>query len=148
MTRRSRLPRPPRLPRHPRPRRARGALPLAGIICAGLVVIGAWLLTWWIVPLAALVTTVLWWDGPKIVPEVTWGAVAGWVVLLLIDSLHGRTWALARAAGGAVFLPWGLLIPVTLLFAAGLAWSTAVLAQFVCAGISARVSATPRQQLP
>lgn len=140
MKRRSRMPRTPRLPRVPRPRRARRKLPLAGIVCAALVVLGAWLISWWIVPVAALVATVLWWDRPTIVADVTCGAVAGWVVLLLIDSLHGRTWALARAAGGAVFLPWGLLIPVTLLFAAGLAWSTAVLAQMGCVRISARVS--------
>ena len=142
MKRRSRMPKTPRLPRVPRPRRARRKLPLAGIVCAALVVVGSWLMSWWIVPVAALVATVLWWDRPTIVADVTWGAVAGWVVLLLIDSLHGRTWALARAAGGAVFLPWGLLIPVTLLFAAGLAWSTAVLVQMVCVRISARVSAT------
>jgi len=140
MKRRSRMPKTPRLPRAPRPKRARRKLPLAGIVCAALVVVGAWLISWWIVPVAALIATVLWWDRPTIVADVTWGAVAGWVVLLLIDSLHGRTWALARAAGGAVFLPWGLLIPVTLLFAAGLAWSTAVLAQLACARISARVS--------
>ena len=139
--RRTRVPKPPKLPRPPKPRRtARRKLPFAGIVCAGLVVIGAWLISWWIVPLAALVATVLWWDRPTIVADVTWGAVAGWVVLLLIDSLHGRTWALARAAGGAVFLPWGLLIPVTLLFAAGLAWATAVVVQLGCARISARVS--------
>jgi hypothetical protein len=115
-------------------------LPLAGIVCAALVVIGAWLISWWIVPVAALVATVLWWDRPTIVADVTWGAVAGWVVLLLIDSLHGRTWGLARTAGGAVFLPWGLLFPVTLLFAAGLAWAMAVLAQYSCVRIAARVS--------
>src|SRR3954453_12280072 len=138
MKRRSRMPKTPRLPRVPRPRRARRKLPLAGIVCAGLVVIGAWLISWWIVPLAALVATVLWWDRPTIVADVTWGAGAGWVVLLLIDSLHGRTWALARAAGGAVFLPWGLLIPVTLLFAAGLAWATATLARAGCTLIAER----------
>ena len=141
--RRSGVPKPPKLPRPPRARRVRRKLHLAGIVCAALVVLGAWMISWWIVPLAALVATVLWWDSPTIVADVTWGAVAGWVVLLLIDSLHGRTWALARAAGGAVFLPWGLLIPATLLFAAGLAWSTAVLAQMVCVRISARMSATP-----
>jgi hypothetical protein len=140
--RRPRMPRTPRLPRVPRPRKTRRKLPLAGIVCAALVVLGAWVLSWWILPIAALVATVFWWDRPTIVADVTWGAVAGWVVLLLIDSLHGRTWALARAAGGAVFLPWGLLIPVTLLFAAGVAWSTAVLTQMVCVRISARVSAT------
>jgi hypothetical protein len=99
------------------------------------------LIGWWIVSVAALISSVLWWDRPDVARDVMWGAVAGWVVLLLIDSLHGRTWALARAAGGALFLPWGLLVPVTLLFAAGIAWSMATLAQAACVRISARVSA-------
>lgn len=128
----------PRLPRKPRPRKERRSLPIAGVVCGALVVVGAWLLTWWIVPVAALIATVVWWERARIATHVMWGAVGGWVVLLLIDSLHGRGWALARAAGGALFLPWGLLIPVTLLFAAGLAWSTATLAQLACARIAAR----------
>jgi hypothetical protein len=70
--------------------------------------------------------------------QAMWGAVGAWIALLLVDSLHGRSWALARAAGGAVFLPWGLLIPITLLFAAGLAWSTAVLTQAVCSTLASR----------
>ena len=121
------------------PRRTRRTPPLAALVCGALIVIGAWLASWWIVPVAALIAAVLWWDRPRIAIEVMWGAMGGWVVLLLIDSLHGRTWALARAAGGAVFLPWGLLFPVTLLFAAGLAWSTALIAQAVCTMISERV---------
>jgi len=125
------------------PSRRRGQkrpLSLAGFVCASVVVLGAWLIGWWIVPVAALVASVLWWDRADVARDVMWGAVAGWTILLLIDSLHGRTWALARAAGGALFLPWGLLFPVTLLFAAGIAWSMATLAQAACARISARVS--------
>jgi hypothetical protein len=118
--------------RQHRSRKPRRSLPLAAVVCGALVVIGAWLLSWWIVPLAALVASVLWWDHPQITTDVTWGAVGGWIVLLLIDSIHGRTWALARAAGGALFLPWGLLIPVTLLFAAGLAWSMSTVVQACC----------------
>jgi hypothetical protein len=124
--------------RQHRSRKARRSLPLAGAVCGALVVVGAWLITWWIVPIAALIATVLWWDHPHITSDVMWGAVSGWVVLLLIDSLHGRAWALARAAGGALFLPWGLLIPVTLLFAAGLAWSTSTLVQMSCRVIAER----------
>ena len=125
--------------RRHRSQRSRREIPLAALVCAALVAIGAWLVGWWIVPVAALIAAVLWWDRPRITIEVMWGAVAGWVLLLLVDSLHGRTWALARAAGGVVFLPWGLLFPVTLLFAAGLAWSTAVIAQTVCTMIAERV---------
>ena len=123
-----------------RRRAQKRALPLAGVVCASIVVLGAWLIGWWIVPVAALVASVLWWDRADVARDVMWGAVAGWTVLLLIDSLHGRTWALARAGGGALFLPWGLLFPVTLLFAAGIAWSMATLTQAACARISARVS--------
>jgi len=125
------------------PSRRRGQkrpLSLAGVVCASVVVLGAWLIGWWIVPVAALVASVLWWDRADVARDVMWGAVAGWIILLLIDSLHGRTWALARAAGGALFLPWGLLFPVTLVFAAGIAWSMATLAQAACARISRRVS--------
>lgn len=122
--------------------RARGKrlLPAAALVCGAIVVVGAWLIGWWIVPVAALVVAVIWWHRDDIAVQAMWGAVGAWIVLLLVDSLHGRSWALARAAGGAIFLPWGLLIPVTLLFAAGLAWSTAVLAQTVCAKLAARQS--------
>jgi len=116
-------------------RRQSRRLPLAAVVCGALVALGAWLIGWWIVPLAALLATMIWWERENIAMEVMWGAVGGWFVLLLIDSLHGRTWALARAAGGVVFLPWGLLFPVTLLFAAGLAWSMATVTQLVWARI-------------
>jgi hypothetical protein len=111
-------------------------LPLAALACGALVVLGGWLVGWWIVPLAAVLTGVFWWDRPEVALEAMWGAVGGWALLLVIDSLHGRTWALARAAGGALALPWGLLFPVTLLFAAGLAWSVAIVAQAACARIA------------
>jgi len=116
-------------------RRQSRRLPLAAVVCGALVALGAWLIGWWIVPLAALLATMIWWERENIAMEVMWGAVGGWFVLLLIDSLHGRTWALARAAGGVVFLPWGLLFPLTLLFAAGLAWSMATVTQLVWARI-------------
>ena len=120
----------------PSRRRQSRQLPFAALLCGALVVLGAWLLSWWIVPLAALVTTVVWWDHADIAKQVMWGAVGGWILLLLIDSVHGRTWALARAAGGVLFLPWGLLFPVTLLFAAGLAWSMATVARAACARLA------------
>jgi len=118
-------------------RRKRRELPLGAVVCGASVAVGAWRLGWWIDPLAALIVGVVWWDRPLVAMEAMWGGVGGWIMLLLIDSMHGRTWALARAAGGALFLPWGLLFPVTLLFAAGLAWSTASLAQAACARLLA-----------
>lgn len=105
--------------------------PLAGVVCAILIAIGAWFASWWIVPIAAFIASAIWRGRSSMVRQVTWGAVAGWLLLLLVDSLHGRTWALARAAGGVIFLPWGLLFPATLLFAAALAWGTATLVREV-----------------
>ena len=119
-------------------RRVKRERPLPAVVCGAIVVVGAWLIGWWIVPIAALVVGVFWWQRVDVASQAMWGAVGAWIALLLVDSLHGRSWALARAAGGAVFLPWGLLIPVTLLFAAGLAWSTAVLTQTVCAKLADR----------
>jgi len=111
---------------------------LPGIATSVLVALGAWLVSWWIVPVAALVAGLFWWHRADVALQAMWGAVAGWCLLLLVDSLHLRTWALARALGGVIYLPWGLLIPVTLVFAAGLAWSAAVLAQTGAALIAAR----------
>jgi hypothetical protein len=116
--------------------RAKREKPLPALVCGAIVAVGAWLIGWWIVPIAALVVAVFWCHRVDVAAQAMWGAVGAWIVLLLVDSLHGRTWVLARAAGGAVFLPWGLLIPVTLLFAAGLAWSTAVLTQAVCSRLA------------
>lgn len=107
--------------------------PLPALVCGALIVVAAWLASWWTVPIAALIVGAIWYSRADVAVQAMWGAVGAWLVLLLVDSLHGRTWALARAAGGAVFLPWGLLFPVTLAFAAGLAWSTAVLTQAACA---------------
>ena len=112
--------------------------PLPALVCGAIVVVGAWVAGWWIVPVAALVVAVFWWHRLDVASQAMWGAVGAWIALLLVDSLHGRSWALARAAGGAVFLPWGLLIVVTLLFAAGVAWSTAVLTQSICSKIADR----------
>lgn len=112
--------------------------PVVGIVCATMIVVGAWLLGWWVVPIAALIASAIWRERATLVRQVTWGAVGGWLLILLIDSVHGRTWALARAAGGAVFLPRGLLFPVTLLFAAGLAWSMATVVQEVTGLFGAR----------
>jgi len=83
-----------------RSRTKRRELPLGAVVCGAIVAVGGWLLGWWIVPLAALIVGVVWWDRPRVAMEAMWGGVGGWIMLLLIDSMHGRTWALARAAAG------------------------------------------------
>jgi hypothetical protein len=100
------------------------------IATALLIAIGAWLVSWWIVPIASMAAGALWWRRADVAKQVLWGAVAGWVVLLLIDSLHLRTWALARAMGGVIYMPYGLAFVLTLAFAAGLGWSASTLTSF------------------
>ena len=111
---------------------------LPAIATAAVIVVGAWIVSWWIVPVAALIAGALWWKRADVARQALWGAVAGWLILLLIDSLHLRTWALARALGGAVYLPWGLIFVATLLFAAGLAWSSATLSAFAFSRLNKR----------
>ena len=114
---------------------------LPGLVTGVLIALGAWVASWWIVPVAALAVGAAWRERANVANHVMCGAVGGWLFLLLVDSMHGRTWALARALGGAVMLPYGLIIPVTLLFAAGLAWSGAVLAQSVATALAKRRAA-------
>lgn len=116
-------------PHRPRKRRRRDEL-LPALITALIVMAGSWVIGWWIVPLTTLVAGIYWWQRADVAEQTMWGAVAGWLVLLLLDSVHGRTWALARALGGAIYLPWGLVLVVTLLFAAGMGWSAGVVGAY------------------
>lgn len=108
------------------------------IATALVIVVGAWLVSWWIVPIASLAAGAFWWRRADVAEHVLWGAVAGWVVLLLIDSLHLRTWALARAMGGVIYMPYGLAFVLTLAFAAGLGWSGATLSAFAVSRVQGR----------
>lgn len=108
------------------------------IATALVIVVGAWLVSWWIVPIASLAGGAFWWRRADVAEQVLWGAVAGWVVLLLIDSLHLRTWALARAMGGVIYMPYGLAFVLTLAFAAGLGWSGATLSAFAVSRVQGR----------
>jgi hypothetical protein len=125
-------------PRRSRKKARRRDELLPAIATAAMIVVGAWLMSWWIVPVAAIVAGAIWRMRGDVATQALWGAVAGWALLLLIDSLHLRTWALGRALGGAIFLPWGLVFVATLLFAAGLAWSSATLAAFAWSRVQGR----------
>src|SRR5262245_16041980 len=133
---RTKVPKPPRPPKIRRGRKRGPVRP--ALVTAGVVALLSWLVHWWAVPLAGAIAGAVWPRMEKIGTLAMWGAAGGWVLLLLVDSLQGRTIALARALGGAVFLPWPLLILVTLLFAAGLAWSAAVVTATVARRFSGR----------
>lgn len=124
----TRIPKPPKPPKIPRTVK-RGshdwshhvpAIAIA-VAIAGL----SWLTSWWAVSLCAAVGAAVFRRREDIAMEAMWGAVGGWALLLVVDSLHGRTYALARAVGGVLYLPGVGFFLLTLLFAAGLGWSTA-----------------------
>lgn len=128
----TRLPRPPKPPRIPRTvagRRWEWRRHLPGVAVALVVAALTWIVSWWTIPIVAVLAAVVWRRRGDAVRQIMWGAVAGWGALLLVDSLHGRSWALARAVGGILYLPAPLFFLLTLAFAAGLAWSAAVVAR-------------------
>lgn len=135
-SKRTKVPKPPRPPKIRRVRK-RGPVQPA-LVSAAVVAVLSWLVSWWAVPLAGVIVGAVWPRMEKIGALAMWGAAGGWVLLLLVDSIQGRTIALARALGGAVFLPWPLLILVTLLFAVGLAWSAAIVTATVARRFSSR----------
>ena len=92
--------------------------------------IGTWILGWWSVPLFAAVAGVLARDARRqaiaagIAAAVAWGALLAW------SAITGSVWSFSRIVGGAVGVSGPLLILVTFLFPALLAWSAAAVAQF------------------
>lgn len=80
---------------------------------------------WWGVPVLALICGLA--VEPKARPLgfVSLCAAAGWASLLLLDAARGPVGELAHKFGGVMNLPPFVLILVTLLFPALLAWSAA-----------------------
>ena len=105
-------------------------------------------LGWWIVPVFAFILgmTLDRERGP--VRYAALCAAAGWLSLLLLDAARGPLFILATKFGGVMKMPPFVLIALTLIFPALLAWSAATigkgLKEFVLAQRT-RVSETERQ---
>jgi hypothetical protein len=85
-----------------------------------------WLGGWWAIPVLALCAgrTLRARDGePRL---VALAAVLAWGALLLVDAAGGRFGELSAVLGGVLGVPAPALVVVTLLFAALLGWSGAV----------------------
>jgi hypothetical protein len=91
------------------------------------VVALTWLVGWWGVVIAGVVAGAMLWRRRGVSWLVALAAIVGWSTLIVVDSARGRFAALASSLGGVMGVPAPLLIAVTLLFAALLAWSAAVL---------------------
>lgn len=85
-----------------------------------------WALGWWGVVVAALVAGAVLWRRRGVAWIVAVGAVAAWGALIVVNSVGGRFATLASSVAGVMQLPAAVLLIVTLLFGALLAWSAAV----------------------
>lgn len=85
-----------------------------------------WLLGWWTVAVSGAVAGALAWRRGGRPWLTALSAAVAWGALLLGDALDGRFGALASMVSGVIRIPAGMLIAVSLLFAALLAWSGAV----------------------
>ena len=91
------------------------------------IVATTWFMGWWGVPLAALILGVMGWARRGIAWMTSLAAIVAWAALLLLDVTSGRFGALATAIAGVLRVPSAVVVVVTLLFAALLAWSAAAL---------------------
>jgi hypothetical protein len=86
-----------------------------------------WSLGWWGVVVAALVAGVVLWRRRGVAWLVALATITAWGALILVNSLGGRFATLASSIAGVMRVPPALLVIVTLLFGALLAWSAAVI---------------------
>jgi hypothetical protein len=96
-------------------------------VVAAILVAATWVVGWWGVPLVAAIVGVVLCTRRGIAGASALAAVIAWSVLILMDGASGRFGALARAVAGTLTLPASVLLAVTLLFSALLAWSAAAL---------------------
>ncbi len=100
---------------------------IALLVTALGVALLTWSLGWWGVVVAALVAGAALSRRRGVAWLVALAAITAWGALILVDSLGGRFATLASSIGGVMRLPPALLVIVTLLFGALLAWSAAVI---------------------
>ena len=94
------------------------------VLLAEAFAVATFALGWWTVPVIAgiysLVST-----NPKRAGTAGVCALAGWATLLLLDFAKGPVGAMATRLGGVMSLPPFVLLVLTLVFPALLAWSAA-----------------------
>ena len=100
---------------------------IALLATALAVALRTWSLGWWGVIVAALVAGAVLSRRRGVVWLVALAAITAWGALILVDSLGGRFATLASSIAGVMRLSPAILVIVTLLFGALLAWSAAVL---------------------
>lgn len=96
--------------------------------------LGTWVLGWWAIPLFAAAAGVLARHAPGQAMAAGVAAAIAWSALLAWSAVRGSVWSFASQVGGAVGVSGAVLIALTLVFPALLAWLAAFLAQTLARG--------------
>ncbi|MDQ2666772.1 MAG: hypothetical protein M3Z05_12265 [Gemmatimonadota bacterium] len=107
------------------------------LLVALAVALATWTLGWWGVAIVALLAGFIARGAGGRPWYVALGCLLGWAVLLLIDAAAGPFVSVAKTVSGAMSIPSGALLVVTLLFPALIGWSGGTLGSL--GGPSARV---------
>ena len=98
------------------------------LVIAVFVAASTWLIGWWSVALVAIAAGYLMRRRGGNAWRVALGSAEGWAILLLVDTLGGRSRELLSILAGTMSIPGPALVVATLLFPALIGWSGAALA--------------------
>lgn len=107
---------------------------LRALLLSAAFGIGTWVLGWWAIPLFAAAAGVIARHAPRQAIAAGVAAAIAWSVLLAWSALHGSFWSFASQVGGAMGLSGVVLIVLTIVFPALVAWLAASLAQILARG--------------
>lgn len=99
---------------------------IKGVLLAEAFAVATFALGWWTVPLIAAVYSLVS-SNPKRGLTAALCALGGWATLLALDTVKGPVPAMASRLGGVMGVPSIVLVILTLVFPAALAWSAAAL---------------------
>ena len=99
---------------------------IRGILLAEAFAVATFGLGWWTVPLIAALYSLISSSGTRARTAAVC-ALAGWATLLALDTVKGPVPAMASRLGGVMGVPSIVLLVLTLVFPAALAWSAAAL---------------------
>lgn len=104
------------------------------LLLAAAFAIGTWILGWWAIPLLAAIAGVIARRTPRQAMAAGVAAAVAWGMLLTQGALRGSVWSFASQVGGAIGVSGVMLIILTLVFPAALAWLAASFAQILTRG--------------
>ena len=96
------------------------------VLLAELFAVATYALGWWTVPIVAILWAIFSRDSNRAL-VASLCAAAGWASLLLLDVVKGPVGTMAAKLGGVMGVPGFVLLILTLVFPALLAWSSAAL---------------------